>query len=101
MENPKYKINWDIKIYFIYKFEANDVIEFPQYKDSFFWIKENEIEGLLYEYSKENWNYKNISENEFEKPFRKLHFINSDGFLIASYTLKEKENKIIDIYLAN
>ena len=60
----------------------------------FFIIKEDEIEGLLYEYSKQNLNYKNISKNEFEKPFRKLHYINSDKFLMASYTLKEKENKI-------
>ena len=62
-----------------------------------FFIKENEIEGSLYEYSKQNLNYKNISENEFEKPFRKLHYINSDKFLMASYTLKQKENKITDM----
>ena len=36
MENIKYKINRDIKINFIYKFEANEVIEFSRYKDSFF-----------------------------------------------------------------
>ena len=94
IDNPNYKINGDIKIDYIYKFEANDVIEFPQYKNSFFLIKDDEIEGLLYEYSKQNLNYKNISENEFEKPFRKLYYINSDKFLMASYTLKEKENKI-------
>ena len=94
IDNPNYKINGDIKIDYIYKFEANDVIEFPQYKNSFFLIKDDEIEGLLYEYSKQNFNYKNISKNEFEKPFRKLHYINSDKFLMASYTLKEKENKI-------
>ena len=94
IDNPNYKINGDIKVDFVYKFEANDVIELPQYKDTFFVIKEDEIEGLLYEYSKQNFNYKNISKNEFEKPFRKLHYINSDKFLMASYTLKEKENKI-------
>ena len=94
IDNPNYKINGDIKIDYIYKFEANDVIEFPQYKNSFFLIKDDEIEGLLYEYSKQNFNYKNISKYEFEKPFRKLHYINSDKFLMASYTLKEKENKI-------
>ena len=97
IDNPNYKINGDIKIDFVYKFEANDVIELPQYKDTFFVIKEDEIEGLLYEYSKKNLNYKNISENEFEKPFRKLHYINSDKFLMASYTLKQKENKITGI----
>ena len=36
MENIKYKINMDIKINFIYKFEANHAIVFPQYKNFFY-----------------------------------------------------------------
>ena len=91
-------MNGDIKIDFIYLFLANDVIEFPQYKNYFFLINEDgETEDLLYKYSKKNLKYKSISKNEFQQPFRKLHYINQDKFLLASYTLKTKGENISGI----
>ena len=39
IENENYKINGNIKVDFIHEHYANDVIELPQYEDSFFLIK--------------------------------------------------------------
>ena len=36
-------------------------------------------------------------KNEFQRPFRKLHYINKDKFMLASYTLKTKKGKITGI----
>ena len=96
-ENENYKINGNIKVDFIYELYANDVIELPQYEDSYFLIREDDKENLLYKNSKKGLNSEGISENKFEQPFRKLHYINADKFMLASYTLINNKGKITGI----
>ena len=96
-ENENYKINGNIKVDFIYELYANDVIELPQYEDSYFLIREDDKENLLYKNSKKGLNSEGIAENKFEQPFRKLHYINADKFMLASYTLINNKGKITGI----
>ena len=101
VEENDYKINGNIKINYLYDISANDVIEFPQYPNSIFCIKneekdeEKKIKILLYKY--EDCDCQEISKNKFEKDFRKLHYINPDKFFLASYTLKTKVGEITGI----
>ena len=97
IENENYKINGNIKVDFIHEHYANDVIELPQYEDSFFLIKEDDKENLLYKNSIKGLNSEVIFEYKFEQPFRKLHYINPDKFMLASYTLKNYEGEISGI----
>ena len=96
-ENKIYKINGNVKVDFIHEHSANDVIELPRYKEFYFSIKEDEIDDLLYKNSKKNLDSEIIMENEFQQPFRKLHYINNDKFILASYTLKNRKGKITGI----
>ena len=91
------KVNGNAKIKFLTFLEQmNDVIEFPEYKNSIFFISNEETKYLLYKYNKiknedNNINIKfekNIIYNSSEKKYRRLYKINSDKFIIASYTLK-------------
>ena len=94
-----YKIYGNIKLDYLYDIDANDAIELPQYPNSIFCIKteeENEEKKiLLYKY--ENSNCQDVIKNKFEKDFRKLHYINEDKFLLASYTLKTRGGQITGI----
>ena len=97
IENENYKINGNIKVDFIHEHYANDVIELPQYEDSFFLIKEDDKENLLYKNSIKGLNSEVILEYKFEQPFRKLHYINPEKFMLASYTLKNYAGEISGI----
>ena len=98
--NKKIRGNTNIKL--IDKFNSYvDVIELPKYKNSIFFLNNNNTNKLLYQYELENMdtnktNFKlkakiNISNNT-ESVFRKLYPVNSDKFILASYTLKYKKD---------
>jgi len=98
------KIKRNINIKLIDKFETYvDVIELPKYENSIFFLKKQIIETnkLLYQYEIENM-YTNITNLKLkaeinvsditEPVFRKLFPVNSDKFILASYTLKFKND---------
>ena len=92
--------NESIKFNFIKKIESmTDVIEFQENNNFIYFISSNESEYLLHEYKKEKDNKKTslifnkkIIKNNSGKIFRKLYLINSEKFIIASYTLKIKRD---------
>ena len=92
--------NERIKFNFIQKIESMvDAIEFQQNNKSIYFINSNDYDYLLHEYKRENVNKKTslifnkkIIKNSSEKIFRKLYLINSEKFIIASYTLKIKRD---------
>ena len=98
--------NVSIKFHFIQKIESMaDVIEFQQNKNYIYFINSKDSEYLLHEYKKEKDNKKTsitfkqkIIKNNSGKIFKKLYLINSEKFIIASYTLKIKRDNtyIID-----
>ena len=91
-----------IIFHFIQKIESmSDVIEFQQRDISIFFINNNEKEYLLHEYKKEKHKdnnktsfifIKKLIKNNYGKIFRKLYLINSEKYIIASYTLKIKRD---------
>lgn len=92
-EEYKYKINGKIKINFLYIYETSDVIEFPAHPDSFFLIQNEDDKFSLKEYYKKNF-LQLISQHDYDTPFFKLHYINEDKFIMASYTLRKKGGDI-------
>ena len=99
-ENEDIKIKGNMKLVLIHRLdEIYDVIELPSYKDSIFFINKKETKYLLYEYKKVKKKDKRITItfkdkliiNDSQKVYRKLYYINSEKFIIASYTLKYKE----------
>jgi hypothetical protein len=94
--------NDNIMLYFIQKIESiSDVIEFQQNNNSIFFINNNDSEYLLHEYKKEKEKNnkktslifnKKVIKNISGKIFRKLYLINSEKFIVASYTLKIKRD---------
>ena len=95
VEEKNYKINGNISIEFLHKLESHDVIQFPQYPNSVFMIMRDEKEDdkfLLNEYPiKKVYEF---SKHKLDKEYRKLHYINPDKFIMASYTLKGKGDVI-------
>lgn len=100
-EKNDLKVNGNVKIKLLDRLEPmNDVIEFPDDKNSIFFISNEETKYLLHKYTrikdkdnKISINFdKKIIYNSSEKIYRKLYNINSDKFIIASYTLKFKNN---------
>lgn len=101
LEKNNLKINGNIIIKYIRKLKSmSDVIELPQYKDSIYFINEVDTEYILTEYNRQknndnkiiiNFN-KKIIKNKSGKIYRKVYNINSQKFIIASYTLKIKKN---------
>ena len=97
-ETPKIKINGNIIINFIDKLSSmTDVIEFSHFKNYVFFINNEEDTYLLHKYVKIKKNGKIVFQedkkyikNKPQKIFRKLYKINSEKFMIASYTLKVK-----------
>ena len=99
------KINGNIIVKFIQTiYSTSDVIELPLYKNSFFFVNNEDKEDkehkdyLLTKYNiiKEKKRIeintdKEIIKNNSEKIFRKLYNINSQKFIIASYTLKMRD----------
>ena len=65
------------------------IIEFPQYHDSFFYTSENNKKILLYKSNKNYITKEKISKNSHLTIFRKAHYINSDKFILASYTTRK------------
>lgn len=97
--NFKTKLRGYNNIIFIDKFDSYvDAIELPQFKNSVFFLKNDESNKLLHQYIIDNTDINkaslelkakiNISHNT-KKIFRKLYPINSEKFILASYTLKE------------
>ena len=92
--------NESIKLKFIQKIESiTDVIEFKENNNYIYFINSNDSEYLLHEYKRENGNKKTslifnkkIIKNNSGKIFRKLYLINSEKFIVASYTLKIKRD---------
>ena len=99
LEQNNLKINGNVKIKLLtYLHSINDVIEFPEEKNSIFFISNEETKYLLHKYTKikDEDNKikvefdKKIIYNSEEKIYRRLYKINKDKFIIASYTLKNK-----------
>ena len=95
-----YKINGNIKIQYLYQLlSISDVIEFSECKNSIIFLEKEETDYLLTKYNKiknkdEKLSIKyekKIIRNKHKKVYRKLYKINSDKFIISSYTLKYKE----------
>ena len=63
VEEEYYKINGKIKIEYFDEIKTSDVIEFPQYHDSFFYTSENNKKILLYKSNKNNITKEKISKN--------------------------------------
>lgn len=102
-EEYSYKINGNIMIRYIDSISSlTDVIEFPNFKNCVYFINNKNGSFLLDKYIKKKGNKKTIIyfdraiiDNKAKKIFRKLYKINSETFIIASYTLKRsKKNKI-------
>ena len=81
-----------------------DVIEFSHFKNYVFFVNNEDDTYLLHKYVKKKKKEKVILEpdkknikNKTKKIFRKLYKINSEKFMIASYTLKMK----LDEYVIN
>ena len=97
VEEEYYKINGKIKIEYFNEIKTSDVIEFPQYHDSFFYTSENNKKILLYKSNKNYITKEEISTNPHLTNFRKAHYINSDKFILASYTTRKRvRNEISD-----
>ena len=103
-EKNNLKVNGNIRIKLITFLDSmNDVIEFPENKNLIFFIHNEETKYFLHKYNKikDEDNKiriefdKKIIYNSSEKIYRRLYKINSDKFIIASYTLK---NKVKNIY---
>ena len=101
IENDNIKINGNIMINYVDKIESiNDVIEFLHFKNSVFFISNEEKKLLLYKYDKIKnnektkliFNKRKYIKNPDRKVYRKLYQINEDKFIIASYTLKIKRD---------
>ena len=78
-----------------------DVIEFENFKNSVFFINKTDISVLFYKYNKEKTKNKTsmifqnkYMKNEFKTVFRKIYKINSEKFILASYTLKMFDENI-------
>ena len=77
-----------------------DVIEFENLKNSVFFVNNTDISVLFYKYNKETKNktfmiFQNkYMKNEFKTVFRKIYKINSEKFILASYTLKMFDKNI-------
>ena len=88
----KVKISGNIMIKFIDKIESmTDVIEFDNFENSAFFINNQDTSVLFYKYNKQKKNMffdKKYITNKFKTIFRKLYKINSEKFIMASYTLK-------------
>ena len=92
----KIKISGNVKINYIDKIESmTDVIEFDNFNKSSFFINKKNSSALFYKYNKvkrKNGTIMAFDEwyvtNEFKTIFRRLYKINSQKFIIASYTLK-------------
>ena len=102
INETKFKMNGNIKVEYLTYIVGNDVIELPRYKNNFFLVKnyieeDDEENFLLYVYDKKNFSYKGISKNDFSKSFRKIHYINPDRFILASYTLRTRKGDISGI----
>ena len=100
--NSVNKIRGNNNIKLIDKLEKYiDAIELPQYQSSIFFLNNDNSNKLLYQYdidnmytNKTNLNLKakiNISHNT-KQIFRKLYPVNSEKFILASYTLKYFDN---------
>ena len=98
-ENNDLKVNGNIKIKLLsFLNSMNDIIEFPEYKNSIFFISNDETKYLLHKYNKIQNEDKTINikfdkkiiYNSSKAIYRRLYKINSDKFIIASYTLKRK-----------
>ena len=98
LTNSVHKIRGNNNIKLIDKLENFiDAIELPQYQNSIFFLNNDNSNKLLYQYdidnkhtNKTNLNLKakiNISHNT-EQIFRKSYLVNSEKFILASYTLK-------------
>ena len=101
-KNSVNKIRGNNNIKLIDKLEKYiDAIELPQYQSSIFFLNNDNSNKLLYQYdidnmytNKTNLNLKakiNISHNT-KQIFRKLYPVNSEKFILASYTLKYFDN---------
>ena len=100
-ENYIIKINGNTIINLIEKIDnMSDVIEFPQFVNSVFFINNKDKNNILHKYDKIK-NNKNLTELNFDKKilknnyneiFRKIYQINSEKFIIASYTIKKVEH---------
>lgn len=96
------KLRGNNNIKLIDKFEKYvDVIELPKYKNSIFFLNNDKTNKLLYQYEIENMYTNKTSlklkakinvSNDTEPVFRKLYPVNSDKFILASYTLKFKDD---------
>ena len=96
------KLRGNNNIKLIDKFEEYvDVIELPKYKNSIFFLNNDKTNKLLYQYEIENMYTNKTSlklkakinvSNDTEPVFRKLYPVNSDKFILASYTLKFKDD---------
>ena len=96
------KLRGNNNIKLIDKFENYvDVIELPKYKNSIFFLNNDKTNKLLYQYEIENMYTNKTSlklkakinvSNDTEPVFRKLYPVNSDKFILASYTLKFKDD---------
>ena len=99
--NQKIRGNTNIKL--IDKYNSYvDVIELPQYKNSIFFLNNKKSNKLLHHFELENMdknktNFKLKAKiyisNKTESVFRKLYPVNSDKFILASYTLKYKNDE--------
>jgi len=100
--NSVNKIRGNNNIKLIDKLEKYiDAIELPQYQSSIFFLNNDNSNKLLYQYDIDNMytnktklNLKakiNISHNT-KQIFRKLYPVNSEKFILASYTLKYFDN---------
>jgi hypothetical protein len=97
------KLRGNNNIKLIDKFEEYvDVIELPKYKNSIFFLNNDKTNKLLYQYEIENMYTNKTSlklkakinvSNDTEPVFRKLYPVNSDKFILASYTLKYKSDE--------
>ena len=96
-EEESYKINGKIKVEYFCEIKTSDVIEFPQYPDSFFYTSEGNKKVLLYKANKNYITKEKILKNPHIVTFRRLYYINSDKFIFASYTLRKRGgNEISD-----
>ena len=97
-KNSIIKINGNVIINFIGLLSSmTDVIEFSHFKNYVFFVNNEDNTYLLHKYVKKKKKEKVILEpdkknikNKSNKIFRKLYKINSEKFMIASYTLKTK-----------
>jgi hypothetical protein len=96
-EEEIYKINGKIKVEFFNKIKTRDVIEFPQYPDSFFYLSKLNKKILLYKSNKNYISEDEIDKNTFFQYFRRLYYINPKRFIAASYTLKKESGEHITI----